>query len=89
MSNSTSTTNTVVKSSFPVLGLLGSVLVVLKLLGYIHISWLFVLMPFYIGLAIVVVIILGILIFAGGAFLVAAVLDAWGAYRSRAKRLKK
>lgn len=38
----------VVTSSFPVMALLGAVLVVLKLLGKITISWLWVLAPFWI-----------------------------------------
>lgn len=79
---------TIVRSSFPVLGLLGSVLVVLKLLGYINISWWFVLMPFYIGLVILVAVLLIAVMVAGVGYLVAWLLDQWDE-RNRLKRLKK
>lgn len=45
-------TNVVVRNSFPVMGILGVILIVLKLLGVIHLSWLWVLAPFWIPLVI-------------------------------------
>lgn len=42
----------------PVLAILGAVLVVLKLLGYIAISWWLVLLPFYLGIVILLVFLL-------------------------------
>lgn len=57
---------TQVVSSFPVLGLLGAVLVVLKVLGKITLAWKWVLAPFWIpaliglGIAGVVLIILAL-----------------------------
>lgn len=88
MSNATSQSQAVVRSSFPVLGLLGSVLVVLKLLGYINISWWFVLMPFYIGLAILVAVLLIAVTVAGMGWLVMWFLD-WRDERKPLKRTKK
>ena len=57
-------TKQVASSSFPVLGLLGAVLVVLKLLGKISISWWWVLAPFWIVAVFAIVAIVVLLMFA-------------------------
>ena len=49
---------------FPILGLLGLIFITLKLTGYISWSWLWVLSPFWIPLAIAAVIFLVVFIFA-------------------------
>ncbi|MDB4314482.1 hypothetical protein N9955_00475 [bacterium] len=60
-----------VGSKFPVMGLLGAVLVVLKALGYISISWWWATAPFWIPL----VIVLGILAII---FIITAILFLFG-----------
>ncbi len=52
-------------ASFPVLGLLGAVLVVLKVLGKITIAWKWVLAPFWVPLAVAGGFFLAVLVFAG------------------------
>ena len=54
MSNEIKTTTS---GGFPVLGLLGAVLVILKVLGKISLSWFWVLAPFWAGLILVLVLI--------------------------------
>lgn len=49
---------------FPILGILGLIFITLKLTGYITWSWLWVLSPFWIPLAIAAVIFLIVFIFA-------------------------
>ena len=49
---------------FPLLGILGLIFITLKLTGYITWSWLWVLSPFWIPLAIAAVIFLIVFIFA-------------------------
>jgi hypothetical protein len=51
--------------SISVIGLLGAVLVVLKLLGKIDISWWLVLAPFWLPAAIIILILLVVLAVAG------------------------
>lgn len=48
----------VVNAGFPVLGILGSTLIVLKLLGKITIPWVWVLAPFWIPAAIIIVLLI-------------------------------
>lgn len=48
----------VVNSGLPVLGILGSTLIVLKLLGKITIPWVWVLAPFWIPTAIIIVLLI-------------------------------
>lgn len=59
MSNSNSSS-----SGIGIIGLLGVAFVVLKLTGYINWSWWLVTMPFWLGLAIVLLILLVFLIIA-------------------------
>jgi hypothetical protein len=59
MSNSTTPT-----VQFPLLGILGLIFITLKLTGYITWSWLWVLSPFWIPLAIAAVIFLIVFVFA-------------------------
>ena len=59
MSNSTTPT-----VQFPILGILGLIFITLKLTGYITWSWLWVLSPFWIPLAIAAVIFLIVFIVA-------------------------
>lgn len=58
----------ITSQSFPVVTLLGAVLVVLKILGYSHISWLWTLSPFWIsaviGIAIFIVVMISAIIVA-------------------------
>ena len=49
---------------FPLLGILGLIFITLKLTGYITWSWLWVLSPFWIPLAIAAVIFLIVFVFA-------------------------
>jgi hypothetical protein len=49
---------------FPIFGILGLIFITLKLTGHITWSWLWVLAPFWIPLAIALVIILGVFIYA-------------------------
>lgn len=49
---------------FPILGILGLIFITLKLTGYITWSWLWVLSPFWIPLAIAAVIFLIVFVFA-------------------------
>ena len=52
-----------VSINFPILGILGLIFITLKLTGHIAWSWLWVLSPFWIPLAIALVIIFGIFIY--------------------------
>jgi hypothetical protein len=61
-----------VTTSFPVLGLLGATLVVLKALGYVTWPWLWVLAPFWIPVALVLGLVLGL----GIVFVIAAIIDS-------------
>ncbi len=51
----------VVNAGFPVLGILGSTLIVLKLLGKITIPWVWVLAPFWIPAAVILVLLVAAL----------------------------
>ncbi|BAU40123.1 hypothetical protein [Ralstonia phage RSP15] len=74
-----------VEVSFPLLGVLGIVFVVLKLCGVINWSWWLVLLPFYFGLAIVV----GILAFAGLVYLLHKVLKGIADYKKQKAKAAK
>ena len=50
--------------NFPIFGILGLIFITLKLTGHITWSWLWVLAPFWIPVAITLVIILGVFIYA-------------------------
>lgn len=74
----------IVTPSFPVLGVLGLIFITLKLLGEITWSWLWVLAPFWIPVAVVLVIFFGGLIIAGLALLISEA----GLKRQRKKKRK-
>lgn len=57
------------------IGALGVCLVLLKVMGYISLSWWFVLMPFYIGIVIFLLMFLIPLLGAGTILSVAALID--------------
>lgn len=54
----------IVNNSFPVLSLLGAVLVVLKLMGKISISWFWVTAPFWIPLTVLLFLFIAFTVFA-------------------------
>jgi hypothetical protein len=66
----------VVNNSFPVLGLLGATLVVLKALGYVSWPWVWVLAPFWIPFAILGGFLVIAVLAAAVTFVVAAILEA-------------
>jgi len=65
-----------------VLGLLGVVFVTLKLTGYIDWSWWYVTMPFWLGLAFG----LSLLLFAGICFGIAGIIGSMSTHRTRRRR---
>lgn len=56
----------VIKDSFPVLSLLGAAMILLKLLGYIDISWWWVFAPFWFPIATVLGVLAFLALLAGG-----------------------
>lgn len=64
-----------------IIALLGAALVVLKLLGLIQLSWLWVTLPFWAGLAIALIILLGVGL--------AALIAAWLYHRKTAQAKKR
>ena len=66
----------VVSNSFPVLGLLGATLVVLKALGYVSWPWVWVLAPFWIPFAILGGFLVITFLVAAVAFAIAAIIES-------------
>ena len=66
----------VVSNSFPVLGLLGATLVVLKALGYVSWPWVWVLAPFWIPFAILGGFLVITALVAAVAFAIAAIIES-------------
>jgi hypothetical protein len=81
-----SDTKTVKVQGVSTLGMLGVLFVALKLTGHVDWSWPWVTAPFWGGLGIVAVILVGFVAFAAVAMLGAAIVDAWRAMRRKAVR---
>lgn len=72
MAHNSNNANQTVINQFPILGLLGLIFVIAKITGYITWSWWLVTLPFWIGPAIV----LGILVLGAIMIAIAWIIDA-------------